>query len=71
MIPPVEWVGDTTGWVGDTTRWVGGWVSSFWACCEESVGNALSDWCRKHGDIELYVGDDQLIYIFGKEDYSS
>ena len=41
--------------------WDGDW--------DKSIADTLSDWCRKHGGIELYVGDDQLIYICGKEDY--
>lgn len=43
--------------------WDGDW--------EEPIASQLSEWCRKHGDIELYVGDDKLIYIFGKENYAS
>ena len=43
--------------------WDGGW--------EEPIAAQLSQWCRKHGDIELYVGDDKLIYIAGKENYVS
>ena len=43
--------------------WDGDW--------EEPIATQLSEWCRKHGDIELYVGDDQLIYICGKENHSN
>ena len=42
--------------------WDGDW--------EEPIATQLSEWCRKHGEIELYVGDDHLIYICGKENYS-
>lgn len=43
--------------------WDGGW--------EEEVGNKLSAWCNKHGEIDIYFGDDKLIYICGKENYAS
>ena len=43
--------------------WDGDW--------DDRIATQLSEWCRKHGDIELYVGDDQLIYICGKESYSN
>lgn len=43
--------------------WDGDW--------EEPIASELSEWCRKHGDIELYVGSDGLVYVFGKENYAS
>lgn len=36
---------------------------------ERRVGEKLSEWCRKQGEIDLYLGDDNLIYVFGKENY--
>ena len=43
--------------------WDGDW--------EEAIATQLSEWCRKHGEIQLYVGDDRLIYICGEENYAS
>ena len=39
--------------------WDGDW--------EESIGEELSEWCRKQGNIEIYLGDDGLIYVSGME----
>ena len=35
------------------------------------IATQLSEWCSKHGNIELYVGDDRLIHVSGKENYSN
>lgn len=44
--------------------------SGFWdGDWEEVIGKKLSAWCDNQGDIEIYPGDDGLIYVSGKENY--
>ena len=63
---PVEYIGHDL-WLTTCGHGAGFWDGDW----EEPIATQLSEWCRKHGDIELYVGDDQLIYICGKESYSN
>lgn len=48
----------------------GGHGAGFWdGDWEESIGDKLSEWCRKQGNIEIYLGDDKLIYVSGEENH--
>lgn len=38
--------------------WDGDW--------EKSIGDQMTEWC---GDLEIYLGDDRLIYVSGEENY--
>jgi hypothetical protein len=62
----LNWVGHVL-WMDTNRHGVGFWDGNW----EEITGNRLSAWCHDHGGIDIYFGDDNLIYVSGKEDYSN
>lgn len=54
-------------WMTITREGVGFWDGDW----DKSMGDRLTAWCEQQSGLDLYFGDDRLIYIGGKENYAT